>query len=95
MAEFPLRQSKRVQGLSPKLPPIARERPLEAIEQGAQANSHVEDSLAMEVGEEFNTYDNPLVEQPLMAETSFHFLMEGHVISSSWVDLPSNDTEGT
>ena len=67
---------------------------MEAIDQGAAVDSHVEENPAVEVGEEFTTYDNPLVEQPPMADIAYHFPMEGHVGSSNLVDPPSNDTEG-
>ena len=68
---------------------------MEAIDQGLVVDSHVEENPAVEVGEEFTTYDNPLVEQPPMADTTYHFPMEGHVGSSNWVDHPSDDTKGT
>ena len=68
---------------------------MEAIDQGAMTNSHVEGNPVVEVGEEFTTYDNPLVKQPPTADTTFHFSMEGHVGSSNWVfDCPYDDTEG-
>ena len=85
----------RAQGLPPNFPPIIGERPMEATEQGAIVDSQVEENPAMEVGEEFTTYDNPLVEQPPTTHTSFHFPMEGHVGKSNWVDRPFDDTEGT
>ena len=83
LAKFPLRSSIIVQGLPPDLPPIAGEIPMEAINQGVAVDSHVEENLAMEVGGEFTTYDNPLVKQPPMFDTSFNFPMEGHVGSSN------------
>ena len=86
MVDFPLIQSRRVQGFPHDRPPIAGEIPMEAIDQGATSDSHVEENTAVEVGEEFTTYDNPLVEQPPIAEISNHFPMEGHVGSSNWVD---------
>ena len=68
---------------------------MESIDQLATADSHMEENPTLEVGEEFTTYDNPLIEQPPTANTSFHFPMEGHVGSSNWVDHSSNDIEGT
>ena len=68
---------------------------MEATNQGVVVDSHVEENPVVEVGEEFTTYDNPLVEQPPMADTSFHFPMEGHVGSSNWIDFLSDDTERT
>ena len=61
LAEFLLRRSRRVQGLPPNLPPIVGEIPMETIDQGATTDSHVEGNPVVEVGEEFTTYDNPLV----------------------------------
>ena len=95
LTEFPLRQSKRAQGLPPDFPPIAGERPMEAIDQGATVYSHVEECPAVEVGEEFTTYDIPFVKQPLMVYIAFHFPMESHVCSPNWVYRLFNDTEGT
>ena len=68
---------------------------MEAIDQGAAADSHVEENPTVEVGEEFTTYGNPLVEQSPTADTAFHFPMEGHVGTSNWVDGPYDDTKGT
>ena len=68
---------------------------MEAIDQGVSTNSHVEENPAVEVEEEFTTYDNPLVKQAPTTNTTFHFPMEGHVGSLNWVDYPSNDTKGT
>ena len=68
---------------------------MEATNQGVAVDSHVEENLAMEVGEEFTTYDNPFVEQPPTANIAFHFPIEGHVCSLNWVDRLSDDTEGT
>ena len=91
-----MRRSRRVQGLPRDLPPIAGDILIEAVDQGAATDSHVEGNPTVEVGEEFTTYDNPLVKQPPMADTSFNFPMEGHVGSSNWVvDRPSDDTKGT
>ena len=52
---------------------------MEATNQYVMADSHVEGNPIVELGEEFTSYDNPLVEQPLMADTTFHFLMKGQV----------------
>ena len=54
----------------------------------------MEENPVVEVREEFTTYDNPLVKQHPMADTTFHFPMEGHVGSSNWVYRPFYDTEG-
>ena len=95
MVEFLLIRSRRVQILPSEIPPVIREIPMEARDQGATTDSQVEGNPIMEDGEEFTTYDNPLVEQPPMTNTAFHFQMEGHVGSSNWVNHPSDDTEGT
>ena len=50
---------------------------MESIDQGVAFDSHIKENIAMEVGEEFTTYDNPLVEQPPTADTAFNFPMEG------------------
>ena len=49
--EFPLRRSRRVQGLPPELPPIIGEIPMEATDQGAVADPHGEENPTVEVGE--------------------------------------------
>ena len=54
---------------------------MEATDQGAATDCHVEGSPVVESGEQFTTYTNPLIEQPPMGETTFHFPMEGHVDS--------------
>ena len=64
------------------------------MEQAAIVDVHSETTPTTETREEFTTYDNPLVEQPPTIDTTFHFPMEGHVSSSNWVDIPSDDTEG-
>ena len=56
---------------------------MEAIDQGVTADSHVEGNPVVEVGEEFTTYDNPLVEQPPTTDMTFDFPMEGQVGSSN------------
>ena len=56
---------------------------MESTDQGDATGSHVEGSPVVEGGEQFTSYDNPLVEQPPMAETAFHFPMEGHANSPS------------
>ena len=66
---------------------------MESTYQGATTNYHVEGNPVVEVREEFTTYDNPLVKQPPMVDTSFDFPMEGHFGSSNWViDFPFDDT---
>ena len=96
LVELPLRCAQRAQGLPPDIPSVVGESPVEATNQGATTDSHVEGNLVMEVGEEFTTCDNLLVELPPMTDNTFHFPMEGHVGSSNWVvNHPSNDTEGT
>ena len=54
---------------------------MEAIDQGAATDSHVEGILVVKGEEKFTTYTNTLVEQPLVAETSFDFPMEGRADS--------------
>ena len=56
---------------------------MEAIDQDVMYDSHVEVNPVVEVSKEFSFYDNPLVEQHLAADTSFHFPMEGQAGSSS------------
>ena len=68
---------------------------MEATDQGVMVDSHVEGNLVVEFGEEFTTYDNPLVKEPPMVDTTFHFPMEGRAGSSNWVfNHPSDDTRG-
>ena len=50
---------------------------MEAIDQGAITDSHVEGRPVVESGEQFTAYINPLVRQPPVANTSFHYLREG------------------
>ena len=69
---------------------------MEAINQGVVVDSIMEGNLVVEVGEEFTTCDNLLVEHPPTTDNTFHFSMEGHVGSSYWVvDCPYNDTKET
>ena len=49
--EFPLRRSRRVQGFPPDLPPITGEIPMEATNQGAAVDSHVQENPTVEMGE--------------------------------------------
>ena len=51
---------------------------MEATNQGATTNSHLEGSPVVDSGEQFTAYVNPLVQQPPTADTSFHSPMEGH-----------------
>ena len=76
-----MRRSRRNQGLPPDFPPITRESPLEAIDQGVATSSHEEENLVVERGDQFTSYINPLVQQPPMVDTSFHPHMEGHIDS--------------
>ena len=50
---------------------------MEAIDQGATTSSHEEENIVVESGEQFTSYINPLVQQPPLANTSFHLHMEG------------------
>ena len=52
---------------------------MEATDQGATTTSHVEENLVVEGGNQFTSYVTPLVQQPLVGDTSFHGPMEGHV----------------
>ena len=61
LIELILRRSRIVRGLPPDLPPVVGDIPMEATDQGAIVDSHVEGNLVVEVGEEFTMYDNPLV----------------------------------
>ena len=54
---------------------------MEATNQGAETNSHVEGIPVVEGGEQLTNYTNPLVEQPPTAKTTFHFPMEDHANS--------------
>ena len=40
-------------------------------------STHEEENIVVESGYQFNSYINPLVQQPPMANTSFHPHMEG------------------
>ena len=50
---------------------------MEAIDQGAATTSHQEENIVVESGDQFTSYTNSLVQQPPMADTSFHPHMEG------------------
>ena len=50
---------------------------MDATDQGASTDSHVEGSPVVDSGEQFTAYVNPLVQQPPTADTSFHSSMEG------------------
>ena len=52
---------------------------MEAIDQGATTNSHVEENLVVEGGDQFASYVTPLVQQPPIGDTSFHGPMEARV----------------
>ena len=54
---------------------------MEAIDQEATTTSHQEENIVVESRDQFTSYTNPLVQQPLMANTSFHPHMEGHTDS--------------
>ena len=54
---------------------------MEAIDQGAATTSHEEENIVVESGDQFTSYINPLVQQPPMADTSFHSNMEVHTDS--------------
>ena len=51
LAKFHLTRSRRAQGFLPAFPPITGEIPMEATNQGATVDSHVEENPAVEVGE--------------------------------------------
>ena len=68
----------------------------ETMEQTTSIDSHVEDVPVTITREEFSTYDNPLVQQPPMIDSTFHFPMEIQPGSLDWVfNHPSDDTTGT
>ena len=54
---------------------------MEATDQGATTDSHVEGIPIVESGEQFTAYINPLVQQPPMDDTSFKYLSEGRTDS--------------
>ena len=54
---------------------------MEATNQGATTNSHVEETLVAEGRDQFALYVTPLVQQPHVGDTSFHGPMEGRVDS--------------
>ena len=54
---------------------------MEAIDQGATTDSHEEENIVGESGDQFTSYITPLFQKPLMANTSFHAPMEDHVCS--------------
>ena len=45
---------------------------MESIDQGDTTTSHKEENIVVESGDQFTSYINPLVQQPPMADTSFH-----------------------
>ena len=65
---------------------------MEATDQGATNNSHVEEDIVVEIGEQFTSYTNPLAQQPLVSDTSFYGPVEGrvdnHVHSDYGPDAP-------
>ena len=50
---------------------------MESIDQGAATTSHEEENIVVESGDQFTSYINSLVQQPPMADASFHPHMEG------------------
>ena len=54
---------------------------MEAIDQGAATTSHEEENIVVQRGDQFTSYNNPLIQHPPMADTSFHPLMEGRTDS--------------
>ena len=54
---------------------------MEATVQGAATTSQVEENIVVEIGDQFTSYTNPLAQQPLVGDTSFHGPMEGRVDS--------------
>ena len=54
---------------------------MEAIDQGAATDAHVEGSTIVESVKQFTAYVNPLVQQPPMANTSFPSPRQGHTNS--------------
>ena len=67
--------------MPPDFPPVTGENPKEAIDQGVATNSHEEENIVVESGDEFTSYINPLAQQPPMVDTSFHLHMEGRTDS--------------
>ena len=47
------------------------------MELPASADAHIETTSSIETREYFSVYNNPLVQLPPIADTTFHFLMEG------------------
>ena len=54
---------------------------MEPTDEEAATDSLVEGSKVVESGEQLTSYVNPLVQQPLMTDTSFHSSMEGRTDS--------------
>ena len=54
---------------------------MEAIDQGVATTSHKEENIVVESGDQLTSYINPLLQQPPMADTSFHLHMEGRIDS--------------
>ena len=63
---------------------------MESIDQGAATSSHAKENIVVESGYQFTSYINPLGQQPLMANTSFHPPMEGRTDSP---DAPDYDRD--
>ena len=54
---------------------------MEDTDQGATTTSQVEENLVIEGRDQFASYITPLVQQPLLGDTSFHGPVEGRVDS--------------
>ena len=63
---------------------------METTNQGAATDSHVEGSTVMERGEQFTAYINPLVQQPFVADASFHSPREGRIDSPTETEYGPN-----
>ena len=74
-----LRQSRRVQGLTPNFIPVSGENTMEYIDQGAATNSQVGENVVTESGDPYPSHGPPLAQQPSRGNISFHSPIEGHV----------------
>ena len=52
----------------------------ETMDRETSVDSHVQYVSVTQTREEFSTYDNPLVEHPSTADSTFHFPMEVNLL---------------
>ena len=88
-----MRQSCKVQGLPPGIPPVVEEIQKYAMDQPPMANSHVEGVPIAESRENISSFSKSIIiEQPSTNDTSFHFWAKGKPNPYDWlVSHPPDD----